>query len=104
MKTFDELFIQATGNSPYPYQKRLALAPRLPSLLSIPTGLGKTAAVVLSWVWRRRFGNGIAGADPEVVKQSTPRRLVYCLPMRVLVEQTIEPYATPSLCRTKPPL
>ncbi|MFV2073041.1 MAG: hypothetical protein ACC742_10375, partial [Thermoanaerobaculales bacterium] len=49
--------------------------------LSIPTGLGKTAAAVLSWVWRRRWA-------PEDVRCATPRRLVYCLPMRVLVEQT----------------
>ena len=50
---------QATGREPYPYQTRLATPPRppspaFPSLLSIPTGLGKTAAITLSWLWRRR--------------------------------------------------
>jgi CRISPR-associated endonuclease/helicase Cas3 len=70
------------GIEPFPYQVRLAMEKELPEMLSIPTGLGKTAAVVLSWIWRRRFAD-------EVMKSVTPRRLVYCLPMRVLVEQTV---------------
>ncbi len=36
---------------------------------------------VLGWLWRRQHSE-------QSVKQLTPRRLVYCLPMRVLVEQT----------------
>lgn len=74
-------FKQATGNEPYPYQARLAAQEELPDLLSVPTGVGKTAAAILAWVYRRRF------SDLEVRKR-TPRRLVYCLPMRTLVEQT----------------
>lgn len=69
------------GNEPLPYQKRLALCDSLPALLDVPTGLGKTAAAILAWVWRRRFAG-------ESIRRQTPRRLVYCLPMRVLVEQT----------------
>lgn len=46
----------------------------------MPTGLGKTAAVILSWIYRRRYA--------ETPRCATPRRLVYCLPMRTLVEQT----------------
>jgi len=65
-----------TADAPYPYQARLATED-WPALLDIPTGLGKTAAVVLAWLYKRHQG------DPD-----TPRRLVYCLPMRVLVEQT----------------
>ncbi len=65
---------------PYPYQQRLATAEALPSVLDVATGLGKTAAVVLAWVYRRRFSTRW--------RDSTPRRLVYCLPMRTLVEQT----------------
>ncbi|MBN1210265.1 MAG: DEAD/DEAH box helicase [Myxococcaceae bacterium] len=47
-------------------------------LLRIPTGFGKTAGVVLPWLFHR------------VVREdaSWPLRLVFCLPMRVLVEQT----------------
>jgi CRISPR-associated endonuclease/helicase Cas3 len=79
---YEKFFKDATGlpNEPYPYQVRLATDDSLPDLLDIPTGLGKTAAVVLAWLWRRRFD--------ERFKAGTPRRLVYCLPMRVLVEQT----------------
>lgn len=88
MNDFDALFAKATGASPYPYQRRLALAPFVPARLSVPTGLGKTAAVVFAWLWRRRFGHGVDGTDPRAVRRATPRRLVFCLPMRVLVEQT----------------
>lgn len=66
---------------PYPYQIRFASANTLHAVVSVPTGLGKTATAVLGWVWRR----GFAG---ENVRAQTPRRLVYCLPRRVLVEQT----------------
>jgi CRISPR-associated endonuclease/helicase Cas3 len=80
---FASVFSQATaGGSAYPYQRRLATDELTAShLLNIPTGLGKTAAAVLAWTWRRRF----ASAE---VRKGTPRRLVYCLPMRVLVTQT----------------
>lgn len=73
---YAEFFQQATGHPPYPYQARLAQE-SWPDLLDIPTGLGKTAAVTLAWLWRRRVQR-----DP-----ATPRRLIWCLPMRVLVEQ-----------------
>lgn len=85
---YDEFFRQAYGLQqdlhfrPFDYQRRLATETfngrPWPDLLDIPTGLGKTAAVVIAWLYRRR-----------VLKDSqTPRRLIYCLPMRVLVEQT----------------
>ena len=86
-RRFKEFFKTATldgrsseGHDPYPFQTRLATCDRLPELIDIPTGLGKTDAVVLAWLWRRRF------AGPQV-HAATPRRLVYCLPMRGLVEQ-----------------
>lgn len=83
-KDYRGFFIRATdiADGPYPYQVRLATDGVFPVLLDVPTGLGKTAAVVLAWLWRRRFDDRF--------KQDTPRRLVYCLPMRVLVEQTYE--------------
>lgn len=75
---YDRFFGRCTdGRTPFDYQRRLAEGP-WPELLSIPTGLGKTAAVVLAWTYKRCLRQ-----DPD-----TPRRLVYCLPMRVLVEQT----------------
>lgn len=77
--TFFDFFHRATGFRPYPYQERLAENLAMPRLLNVPTGVGKTAAVILSWVYRRLY-------HPD----ETPRRLAYCLPMRTLVEQTHE--------------
>ena len=47
-------------------------------LIRIPTGLGKTEGVLSSWSYHR-----LLCADDR-----WPRRLIWCLPMRVLVEQT----------------
>lgn len=80
---FDAWFARASGGrAPYDFQRDLAVAEELPDLLAVPTGSGKTAGALLSWVWRRR---GPHGSDE--VRNRTPRRLVYCLPMRTLVEQ-----------------
>ncbi|MBE3575515.1 MAG: CRISPR-associated endonuclease Cas3'' [Firmicutes bacterium] len=81
-KSYQEFFRFVTGRDPYPYQQSLAECDEWPQVLHIPTGAGKTAAVGLAWLWRRCYH-----PDPAV-RQATPRRLVYCLPMRVLVEQT----------------
>ena len=79
---FDAFFQKATGNSPYDYQSRLAGSDSGTTcdsqLINIPTGLGKTAAVVLAWLWNR----------VQLQNPKWPRRLIYCLPMRTLVEQT----------------
>ncbi|WP_422126435.1 type I-G CRISPR-associated helicase/endonuclease Cas3g [Thioalkalivibrio sulfidiphilus] len=74
---YADFFNQAAGFEPFPYQARLAEAP-WPDTLDVPTGLGKTAAVTLAWLYKRR----------EQRDEATPRRLIWCLPMRVLVEQT----------------
>jgi len=75
--TFERFFEQATGgHAPYRYQSALAAADPLPSVLNVPTGCGKTQALIVAWLYQRRvLGRG-------------PRRLVYALPMRTLVEQT----------------
>lgn len=90
---FEAFFRTATGGqTPYDYQRRLAGAlygksqsesfPCASQLISIPTGLGKTAAVVLAWLWNRVD-------HPDAAHRDTwPRRLVICLPMRTLVDQT----------------
>ncbi|MFV0407994.1 MAG: CRISPR-associated helicase Cas3' [Propioniciclava sp.] len=81
MSDFDSFFQDATGVLPYPYQRRMA-AQGLPEVVEIPTGLGKTAAAVLPWLYRRR-------SHPDLdVRAATPRREVIALPARVLVEQT----------------
>lgn len=80
MQTFDEFFVAATGKLPYAYQRRLALRSEWPDALEVPTGAGKTAAVVLGWLWRRRFA-------PAAIRECTGRRLVLCMPMRTLTTQ-----------------
>ncbi|MFP4200064.1 MAG: DEAD/DEAH box helicase, partial [Clostridia bacterium] len=78
---YSEFFESVTGNEPFPYQRELGEASTWPKVLRVPTGAGKTLAVLCAWLWKRRFN-----PDPAS-KRNTPRRLVYCLPMRVLVEQ-----------------
>lgn len=62
---------------PFDYQTRLATMDLLPDLVNVPTGARKTAAVLGAWMWRRLH-----------YPQSVGRRLIFCLPMRTLVEQT----------------
>ena len=76
MKAFDTLFRAATGHQPYSYQARVA-RDGLPAVVQAPTGAGKTG-LILAWLWRR-----LHGPDSE----GTPRRLIYALPQRSLVEQ-----------------
>ena len=79
---YRSFFQEATGHPPFDFQERLASSDKLPNFLNVPTGSGKTAAVILAWTWRRFFH------PDRTVRKNTPRRLIYCLPMRVLVEQT----------------
>jgi CRISPR-associated endonuclease/helicase Cas3 len=80
--TIEQLFALALGRNsgPFDYQRRLATAESLPEALIVMTGGGKTAAVVLGWLYRRRFAS-------DSIRANTPRRLVICLPMRTLVNQ-----------------
>ena len=74
------LYRIALGDDRHPDPWQLALATDAwPRVLVAPTGSGKTAAVTLGWAAHRL-------RSPE----RTPRRLVWCLPMRTLVEQTAE--------------
>lgn len=70
---FEDCFREVTARSPLPWQERLAIAPSLPTGVSVPTGCGKTAGIIVAWLWREEFA-----------------RLVYCLPSRSLVDQTYE--------------
>lgn len=90
---FEAFFRRAFGKAdddqafePFDYQRQLAVR-SWPDLLNVPTGMGKTAAVTLAWLWKRGWRESRRERVPDA---STPRRLVWCLPMRVLVEQTTE--------------
>lgn len=61
-------------------------------LIRIPTGMGKTFGVLAAWSFNR-----LVLADP-----AWPRRLVWCLPMRTLVEQVAAEVAA-SLARVNGP-
>jgi CRISPR-associated endonuclease/helicase Cas3 len=81
---FTAAFQVATGgHDPHRWQESLALREEPASVIVAETGTGKTEAVILDWLWRRR----LSGVSEE--RRRTPRRLVFTLPMRVLVEQTI---------------
>jgi len=72
--TFAQTFRRATGSDPYDYQRDLGGRARPPAAIEVPTGSGKTMAVLVPWLCDR----------------AAPRRLVYALPMRSLVEQTAQ--------------
>jgi len=74
---FSRVTQRAAG--PFDYQRALGESD-WPDVLNIPTGLGKTAAVIVAWLYKRM----------ALKDSATPRRLIYCLPMRVLVEQTAD--------------
>jgi CRISPR-associated endonuclease/helicase Cas3 len=67
---YSEYFRVATGNPPFPFQKRFREETDLSSVLKAPTGLGKTDTVLIAWLHAR-----------------STRRLVWCLPGRALTEQ-----------------
>lgn len=67
-----------SGATPHSWQAELAADDRCQNrLIRIPTGMGKTFGVLAAWAWHR-----LVRDDDD-----WPRRLVWCLPMRVLVEQ-----------------
>jgi CRISPR-associated endonuclease/helicase Cas3 len=88
MASFDSFFSAATGGAvPYEWQRRVA-EDGLPELIDVETGAGKTAGVVLGWLWRRT-----RSADPEIRRRALDW-LVLALPMRSLVDQTEEAVRT----------
>ena len=75
-ESYPEFFRTVTGNSILPYQERYGSNPFSPTLLIIPTGLGKTDAVLLPWLYARASGT------------HAPTRLIIVLPRQNLTAQT----------------
>lgn len=76
---FEEFFRNLVQCDRHDWQARLAADDVCRDrLVRIPTGFGKTAGVTIAWLWNR-----VHKKNP-----SWPRRLIFCLPMRTLVEQT----------------
>ena len=77
---FENAFEQLTGNRPFPWQSklfhRMRLGPEsIPARCDIPTGLGKTSVIAV-WLLARE------------VSPALPRRLVYVVNRRTVVDQT----------------
>ena len=79
---FDRFFAKLSGGKEWrcwQWQRELADPSSCRNrLVRIPTGFGKTLGVLATWLWHR----------VHLQIDDWPRRLVWCLPMRVLVEQT----------------
>ncbi len=72
-------FQEKTLHPPYPWQEDMATKTTCGNrLIRIPTGMGKTLGILSAWAYHRLLCRD----------EQWPRRLVWCLPMRVLVEQT----------------
>ena len=53
IESYEAFFRAAFDNEPFDYQRRLAMSETLCSLVNVPTGAGKTAAILGAWLWRR---------------------------------------------------
>ncbi|CAN5772076.1 hypothetical protein BH09MYX1_BH09MYX1_36700 [soil metagenome] len=79
MTTFAPWFERLTDFPAHAWQREVGEADVCRDrILRVPTGFGKTAGVVLPWLFHR-----VAKGN-----RAWPARLIFCLPMRVLVEQT----------------
>ncbi len=95
-------FRDLCGWSAHDWQVALGSAAQCDNrLIRIPTGLGKTEGVLSTWIYhsadpafRARIDESASlaasGRTGNGSVPSWPRRLVWCLPMRVLVDQTVE--------------
>ncbi|MCY3018309.1 MAG: CRISPR-associated endonuclease Cas3'' [Planctomycetota bacterium] len=83
MQTYSDWFHSVTCQKTHPWQLDLANDPDCRNrLIRIPTGMGKTLGVFLAWLRHR----------VQLHDLNWPCRLVWCLPMRTLVEQTADAY------------
>jgi CRISPR-associated endonuclease/helicase Cas3 len=75
--SFDSDFRFLTGNSPFPWQRTLFdrfVTNDFPKVCGLPTGLGKTSVIA---IWLLALA----------VKPTLPRRLVYVVNRRTVVDQ-----------------
>ncbi|MCI0540749.1 MAG: type I-U CRISPR-associated helicase/endonuclease Cas3 [Verrucomicrobiales bacterium] len=80
-KSFENSFQALTGNQPFPWQSDLYESwfsrGKFPKTCNLPTGLGKTSVLA---IWLIALANGA----------KVPRRLVYVVNRRTVVDQTTE--------------
>ena len=85
---FQELFKALTGNDPFPWQTDLSrrlLAGDIPTGCNLPTGTGKTSVIPI-WLI-------CLGLQAQSGQITLPRRLVYAVNRRVIVDQATEEVA-----------
>lgn len=84
-RSFSESFVVLTGHSPMRWQHRLfnrLVAGKIPAALDLPTGLGKTSVMAI-WLVARALAQ-------ESALNAIPRRLVYVVDRRAVVDQATE--------------
>jgi CRISPR-associated endonuclease/helicase Cas3 len=82
---FDASFKALTGHAPLPWQRRLFsafLEKQIPDGVDLPTGLGKTSVIA---IWLIALAAQTASGPP-----SLPRRLVYVVDRRTVVDQATD--------------
>ena len=82
-------FAALTRHTPFPWQERLYAAmvgdpAAWPDAVDVPTGLGKTAAVAC---WLLALAHDASEAKKEKRAVRVPRRLVYVVNRRTIVDQ-----------------
>ena len=85
LRSFSENFVLLTGHSPMRWQYRLFdrfIGGGIPTALDLPTGLGKTSVIAI-WLLARALAK-------EDVLKAVPRRLVYVVDRRAVVDQATE--------------
>lgn len=85
LQSFSENFFRLTGHRPMRWQQRLFdqfVAGTIPCAIDLPTGLGKTSVMAI-WLIARALAN-------EDARRALPRRLVYVVDRRTVVDQATE--------------
>ena len=77
-EAYAQFFRRITNNEILPYQQRYGSDPFSPTLLVVPTGLGKSDAVLVPWLYAKACG------------ETAPTRLILVLPRQNLTVQTAE--------------
>jgi CRISPR-associated endonuclease/helicase Cas3 len=78
LPNYEAWFEQVTGHRPHPWQQALGEDPVCEhATLRLPTGFGKTLGLAAAWAYHR-----LVRGD-----EGWPRRLIWTLPMRALVDQ-----------------
>ncbi len=94
---FGDLFEAISGFEPHRWQQTLGSdsVPRN-RLIRVPTGMGKTEGALCAWLWNavrptlEAESTNSNKSHGDLAATAWPRRLAWCLPMRVLVEQTAD--------------